>query len=117
MRVNWETDGGVKKSLRIKAGKVGKTLISVDKLCEGGYEARLTKVRPRLINEKSGEVIPLRRSRGMFILDMWVKVSADGSSTVPDGQKMDIGAVKAPVIIRPGWQAWYAARVPLKIIP
>ena len=52
----------------------------------------------------------------MFILDMWVKVSADGSSTAPDDQKMDIGAVNAPVFIRPGWQAWYTAKVRLKII-
>eukprot|EP00973_Karenia_brevis_P009282 1257864-Karenia_brevis.AAC.1 len=103
MRVNWETNNGVRKSIRIKAGSVGKTLISVDKLCEGGYEARLTKTRPKLIHEKTGETIPLRRVKGMFILDMWVKIGPKKSPAMRDDQKMDVGAVSLPVFVRPGW--------------
>lgn len=103
MKVNWETNGGVKKRLMVKAGRVGKTLISADKLCEGGYEVRLTKRSPKLIHEKTGETIPLRRTKGMFILDMWIKVPNADNSTAHRVERMDVGTMSGPGFIRQGW--------------
>ena len=47
------------------------TLISVERLQETGHDVILMKNHAHIINVKTGEVMPLRKSRGMFILDMW----------------------------------------------
>ena len=76
-KIEWWTNDGMKKRTTAQAGSVQKTLISVSKLNEAGYEAHLTKNRPRLINVKSREVIELKKKGGMFILDMWVHIPTD----------------------------------------
>jgi hypothetical protein len=73
VRVNWFTDDGQEQTTNIKVGKVGRTLISADKLLEKGNEVILSKNRPRIIT-KAGKVIMLKRRNGMFILEMWHKV-------------------------------------------
>jgi cellular nucleic acid-binding protein len=73
VRVNWFTDDGQEQMTNIKVGKVGRTLISADKLLEKGNEVILSKNRPRIIT-KAGKVIMLKRRNGMFILEMWHKV-------------------------------------------
>ena len=64
-----------------KVGAVSRTLISVDKLQETGYDLILTKNRPRNINMKTSEVMPLRINRGMFILDMWIWIPTSHSKS------------------------------------
>ena len=51
-------------------GPVSRTLISVDRLQETGHDVVLTKNKPRIVNLRTGEVIPLKKDEGMFILDM-----------------------------------------------
>ena len=72
--VPWVTNHGTMKRSRFKVGKVSRTLISVSRLNECGYEAILSKWWPRLIHRRSGETITLRCVRGMFIVDMWIQV-------------------------------------------
>ena len=74
MRVKVTTSNGLKKTLNIKAGRVGKTLVSADKLCEGGYEITLYKTNPRMVKLDGSETIPLKRSKGMFLIDLWIQV-------------------------------------------
>ena len=72
--IHWTTGPGVPKKGVFKVGAVSRTLISVDRLQETGHDVILTKNHPRIINMKIGEVMPLRKNRGMFILDMWTWV-------------------------------------------
>ena len=51
---------------------MSRTLISVDTRQETGHDVILTKNQPRIVNVRTGETIPLRNSKGMFILDMWL---------------------------------------------
>ena len=60
----------------MKVGDVQRTLISVSRINEFGYHARLQKFRPHLINEYTGEVIPLRKEKGMFLMEMWIWIPA-----------------------------------------
>ena len=83
MILPWVTDGGSAKKCRMKVGDVGRTLISVSKLSESGYDAILTHWRPRLVNRKTGEIIPLLRVGGMYILRMWVWVPRAEESGFP----------------------------------
>ena len=72
--IEWLTNDHRRKRSKMKVGNVGRTLISVSRLNECGYEAFLNKRNPRLVHSWNGECIPLRKSAGMFLVDMWVKV-------------------------------------------
>ena len=50
---------------------MSRTLISVDRRQETGHDVTLTKNQPRIVDVRTGETVPLRKSKGMFILDMW----------------------------------------------
>ena len=65
-----------------KVGPVSRTLISVDKHQETGHDVMLTKNKqPRIVNLRTGEVMPLRKDGGMFILDMWIWVPTSRTKT------------------------------------
>ena len=71
MRIPWQTATGAKHGLRAKAGHVGKTLLSADRLIEAGYAVILNKRNPRLMHETTKEVIKLERRNRMFFMKMW----------------------------------------------
>ena len=83
MRIPWQTETGAKHGLRAKAGGVGKTLISGDRLLEAGYAVILNRRNPRLVHETTKEVIKLERRNRMFILKMWVRVKVSKSEARP----------------------------------
>ena len=74
--------------MRIKAGNVNKTLISVSRLQEAGYDTNLTK-HPHLRNTKNGERINLIKKGGMFILTMWIKISEDTKQSTSKEHEKD----------------------------
>ena len=77
--IHWTTESAVSKKGVFKVGAVSRTLSSVDRLQETGNDVTLTKNRPRIINMKTGEVMPLRKSRGMYTLDMWILIPTSQS--------------------------------------
>ena len=83
MKVPFVTNEGKKVRMRIKAGDVNKTLISVSRLQEAGFDTNLTK-HPHLRNTRTGEKINLLKKGGMFILTMWIKI---GEETIQNKSK------------------------------
>ena len=76
MKIPFVTDEGKRVRMRIKAGDVNKTLISVSRLQEAGFDTNLTK-HPHLKNTRNGERINLTKKGGMFILTMWIKIGEE----------------------------------------
>ena len=74
MKIPWKTDKGVTHGIIVKAGDVGKTLLSGDKLLDAGYDIILNKRNPRLVHQNTKEVIALERRNRMFIMKLWVRV-------------------------------------------
>ena len=68
------TENGIEKKSRVKVGDIKKTLISVSRLNDCGYEAYLKRNRPCIVNTRTGEYTPLKRVNGMFVLTMWIWV-------------------------------------------
>ena len=79
MKVPFVTDEGRGMKMRIKAGDVNKTLISVSRLQDAGFDTNLTKKNPHIRHERTGERIRLIKKGGMFILPMWLKIG-EGSN-------------------------------------
>ena len=64
--LNWRTDWGTMNRGVFKVGPVSRTQISVDRLQETGHDVILTKNKPRIVNLRTGEVMPLRKDGGVF---------------------------------------------------
>ena len=54
---------------------MSRTLISVNRLQETGHDVIRTKNKPHIVKLRTGEVMPLRKDGGTFILDLWIWVS------------------------------------------
>ena len=79
--LTWRTASGARKNSVFKVGAVSKTLVSVSRLHETGHDVILTKSDPKIVNQTTGAVTRLRRSKGMFILDMWIWVPSAGATS------------------------------------
>ena len=90
MKIPWKSDKGVTHGIVVKAGNVGKTLLSGDKLLDAGYDIILNKRNPRLVHQSTKEIINLERRNRMFIMKMWLKVKVSKSN------------IKSPSFTRPG---------------
>ena len=60
MDIKFQTSDGQNLKMKIKAGEVSKTLISVSRLLEAGFETNLSK-RPYIRNSRTGQIIKLKR--------------------------------------------------------
>ena len=78
---SWRTDLGTITRGVFKVGPMSRLLISVDRLQGTGHDVILTKNKPRIVNLRTGEVMPLRKDGGMFILDLWIWVPTSRSKT------------------------------------
>ena len=77
--IHWTTGSGVSQKGVFKVGALSRTLVSVDRLQETGHDEILTENHPRINNMKTGEVMLVRKNRGMFILDMWMWIPTSQS--------------------------------------
>ena len=71
--VKFTTDWFQKKAINFQCAEVSRVLVSVDKLNDAGCEVIMGRKNPRIVT-KQGEVIPLVRKGGIFIMGMWVWV-------------------------------------------
>ena len=71
--IPFTTQEGLKTGIIFQDAEVGRCLVSVDKLNEAGSEVILNKRNPRIVT-KRGDVIPLKRKKGVFILTMWIQM-------------------------------------------
>ena len=77
MKIPWKSDKGVTHGIIVKAGDVGKTLLSGNKLLDAGYDIILNKMNPRIVHQTTKEIINLERRNRMFIMKMWVRVKVN----------------------------------------
>ena len=67
-----ESKRWVHKCINFQIAKVGRPLLSVDKLIQAGNQVNLRKWGPHIIT-RSGDTIPLTRKNGIFIATLWMK--------------------------------------------
>ena len=72
--IGFHTNCGKRRKIQFQIAKVGRTLISADKLAETGHTLVVEKGNPRIICPNK-EVIKLRRQNKVFIMDLWIKRS------------------------------------------
>ena len=73
-KIKIRTQENQDRGIVFQIAPVTKVLLSVGRLSEQGNDVNLNSDDPHIRNKATQEVTRLRKSNGMFILDMWVKV-------------------------------------------
>jgi hypothetical protein len=99
MFLPWKTEGGTDQRICLKAGKVGQTLLSTDKLESEGWETMLTVQDPHLLNLNTGEKIKVHKTPGKLpYVNMWAKL---WEPDVVDVGRGETNAIRHSVFRRP----------------
>ena len=74
---------GIMKKVNFQVAEVHKPLLSITRVADMGYDCVLGKDGGYLIDQSSGERIPLYRKDNLYILKAWIK--QDPSDVTPFG--------------------------------
>ena len=76
--VMW-TDGATDpRHINLQVADVHKALLSMSRCADMGFESRFGRVAGALIDEESGEVIPLQRKGNLYVLKCWLRAAPFG---------------------------------------
>ena len=72
-----EHASGIRK-MNLQVADVHKALLSLSRCADMGFESRFGRKAGALIDEESGEVIPLQRKGNLYVLKCWLKAAPFG---------------------------------------
>jgi hypothetical protein len=74
----WTEDAMSAKHINMQVADVHKALLSLSRCADMGFESRFGRTMGALIDEETGEVIPLRRKGNLYVLRCWLKAAPFG---------------------------------------
>ena len=74
----WTEDAKSVKHINMQVADVHKALLSLSRCADMGFESRFGRTMGALIDEDTGEVIPLRRKGNLYVLRCWLKAAPFG---------------------------------------
>ena len=74
----WTEDATSVKHINMQVADVHKALLSLSRCADMGFESRFGRTMGALIDEDTGEVIPLRRKGNLYVLRCWLKAAPFG---------------------------------------
>ena len=73
------TDGATQeRPINMQVADVHKPLLSLSRCADMGFESRFGRVAGALIDESTGDVIPLERKGNLYVLKCWLKAAPFG---------------------------------------
>ena len=76
--INFTTDEGEEKKMKVQIAEVTRMLISASKVAKAGNYVSLDVTNPHIKNIKTGRITKLRHNNGIFLLDIWVNTEVTG---------------------------------------
>ena len=73
--VMWTEKSYEARKINLQVANVHKALLSLSRCADKGCESRFGRLAGALIDEESGEVIPLARNGNLYILKCWLKAA------------------------------------------
>ena len=73
--VMWTENASAPRQINMRLAGVHKGLPSISRCSDMGFESKFGRVAGALIDEQSGEVIPLQRRGNLYILKCWIKAA------------------------------------------
>ena len=80
--VMWTEGSQDARKINLQVADVHKPLLSLSRCADMGFESRFGRRADALIDEESGEVIPLERKGNLYILKCWLKAAPFGRPDV-----------------------------------
>jgi hypothetical protein len=74
----WTEDATSVKHINMQVADLHKALLSLSRCADMGFESRFGRAMGALIEEDTGEVIPLRRKGNLYVLRCWLKAAPSG---------------------------------------
>ena len=74
----WTEDSVEARKINLQVADVHKALLSRSRCADMGFESRFGRRAGALIDEESGEVIPLQRKGNLYVLKCWLKAAPFG---------------------------------------
>ena len=68
----------IPKQITFQVADVHNALLSLSRCADMGFESRFGRRAGALIDEESGEVIPLQRKGNLYVLKCWLKAAPFG---------------------------------------
>ena len=76
--VMWTETATEARKINLQVADVHKALLSLSRCADMGFESRFGRRAGALIDEESGEVIPLQRKGNLYVLKCWLKAAPFG---------------------------------------
>ena len=74
----WTEHASEARKINLQVADVHKALLSLSRCADMGFESRFGRRAGALIDEESGEVIPLQRKGNLYVLKCWLKAAPFG---------------------------------------
>jgi hypothetical protein len=74
----WTETAAEARKINLQVADVHKALLSLSRCADMGFESRFGRRAGALIDEESGEVIPLQRKGNLYVLKCWLKAAPFG---------------------------------------
>jgi hypothetical protein len=79
----WTEDAREPRRINMQVADVHKALLSLSRCADMGFESRFGRTMGALIDEETGEVVPLRRKGNLYVLRCWLKAAPFGRQEQP----------------------------------
>ena len=76
--VMWTENAAEARKINLQVADVHKALLSLSRCADMGFESRFGRRAGALIDEESGEVVPLVRKGNLYVLKCWLKAAPFG---------------------------------------
>ena len=74
----WTEGATTVKHINMQVADVHKALLSLSRCADMGFESRFGRTMGALIDEETGEVIPLKRKGNLYVLRCWLRAAPFG---------------------------------------
>ena len=74
----WTENASQPRHINMQVADVHKALLSLSRRADMGFESRFGRRMGALIDEETGEVVPLQRKGNLYVLRCWLKAAPFG---------------------------------------
>ena len=76
--IEFVTNEGKSKKVKVQVAKVTKLLLSAAKVVKAGYKVELDGDNPMIKNVRAGEEIKIKKKNGIYVMDLWIDTEKMG---------------------------------------
>jgi hypothetical protein len=73
--IMWTENANEPRKINLQVADVHKALLSLSRCADMGFESRFGRRAGALIDEETGDVIPLQRKGNLYVLKCWIKAA------------------------------------------